>query len=82
MVGSEFSVCLTAVQVETVIWTSLPGQHTEGILSWRCVLRPLGRLLQTFVRELPQIRGMKQQSTYRQHFTQRLWALPNVWPAG
>lgn len=27
---SESCVCLPAVQAETIIWISLPGQHTEG----------------------------------------------------
>lgn len=27
---SESCVCLAAVQAETIIWISLPGQHTEG----------------------------------------------------
>lgn len=36
MVGSELRVCPTAVQVETVIWTSLPGRHTEGFYRVAC----------------------------------------------
>lgn len=28
---SELCVCLAAVQAKTIIWISLPGQHTQGI---------------------------------------------------